>query len=260
MAKLSPLNPTERLVDLSPLGKTIDPYHLFIQLVPQMTDQIRMLRHARATEVGNEIWHSYRGFPVVAAGFAVNGSDSTSVIINTGNLKASRAKEKVCAEKRMLGRLPKKGMTQLAGIIVASTTNEREIADIIGSPHATLLPCEDCTHLMEHDGHVSPDMPIVTVGLDEDIFQTTTPKELSAFYSCHALPPLGTTPVNGMDKWWAHRVALYGNWAAQRNEDPRGQPSDALLARVAIGIQPEAVLDAFRVPSWEAPAYLTALS
>lgn len=246
----------ERLLNLSALGRTNDPYKVFVQLVPFLTDQIRAFRHDDASDVGNGHWHSYRGFSVLAGGLVVNQEENSSALIATGNLRRN-GKSKVCAEKRMLGRLNDEPFTQLTGLVIAATTDPIEIEEVLGKAHKTLLPCVDCTDLLTNEARlVQDDMPIVTVGLEEDTFQTTTPAELHDFYTGGEMLPIAYRPVGSLEHW-EHRISLYDMWSEQRRVDPPGQPNNALLARAAIGIQPDKVFDAFEMSSREVPILLT---
>jgi|GEM_PF-2484059 hypothetical protein len=163
----------------------VDPWHLFVQLVPYLADQARE-RLAAHTITGNETWHSYRGFPVLAAGFGWDPIGLRSKTFITGNLKRA-PKQKVCAEKRLLGQMRdgRNPFSQLVGIVVAGTTDPKLIADITDRPRATLPPCFDCYVDLANSTlpHVQENMPIVTVGLKTDMFQVCTPKELKAYYS-----------------------------------------------------------------------------
>ncbi len=231
--------------------KAIDSYHLFVQLVPHMVVLARSKATKEKESFGNASWYSYRKFPVLCTGLCVDSVSQRSAIFATGNLKREN-KYKVCAEQRMVGQAKTQHYTDLVGLVIASTVNPQEIKDVLEYDRETLIPCFDCAFHALDNPLVSADLPIVSTGLEKDLYQVVTLAEARSFHEGRELPPFSQT-TNSSFAGWEHRVALYDHWAEQREQSPDGQPSNAVLARAAIGMHASRILDGFSIPSHGVP-------
>lgn len=202
-----------------------DAHHLFVGAVPFMVD------NARAAAFNDS--YSYRGFRVGAAAFAVKMSLNETGIYAAGNVKRTKDKTKICAEKRALNQASKSGFTRAVGIVVAGTTDVGLIAEVTDQPTPTLHPCGDCRHLFEDHKLVRPDTLVVTTGLEEDIYQVHTFAELQGAYANKSGLPEQVT-VDGLDGW-SLRQSFYDRVAAAQLhlEEPQRQ-SSAAIAKMAM--------------------------
>ncbi len=202
-----------------------DPYHLFVSSVPYMIDGARFA-------AGNEA-HSYRNFLVGAAVFALQPATQETDVFFSGNLKASRGKEKVCAEKKALNKAQKAGFTRVLGIAVVATTDRAKIEEVTHMPTATLHPCDDCLTMFEGHSQVRDDTLVVTAGIDVDIYEVHTHKELHDIAVNNEFP--ATEQVyRGLDNW-RQRVDMYDYmFYEQQKLDGSKRTPYAELARIAL--------------------------
>ena len=202
-----------------------DPYHLFVSAVPYMIDTARFM-------AGNEA-HSYRNFLVGAAVFALQPATQETDVFSSGNLKASRGKEKVCAEKKALNKAQKAGFSRVLGIVVVATTDRAKIAEVTNMPTATLHPCDDCLTMFEGHSQVRDDTLVVTAGIDVDIYEVHTHKELHDIALKNELP--ATEQVHfGLDNW-RPRIDVYDSmFYEQQTMDGAKRTPYAELARIAL--------------------------
>lgn len=216
-------------------GSGVDPWHTFVQLVPHMVENAR----AEAEEYSA----SWRGFKVGGAMVAVASQEYRQGVVYGANSKPNLTKAKVCSEKRLFGATRKRGLDWPIGMVIVGKPN---LDHGSGLKMPTLHPCEECRILL--DEQAQPDTLVMTVGLEEDIYQIMTVDELLTLHNPNSQGEIAINAMQlhsdpGFQKWEESRK-YYGFLANGFSVEIDGQLrraetlSDA--ARIAItGTYPE---------------------
>lgn len=204
-----------------------DPYHLFVGMVPYMVDQARS---AASTEA-----YSYRDFLVGAAVFAAMPETGETTVVAAGNLKTRPGKEKVCAEKKALKTVSKTGHTEVIGLVVVGTTDRELIEQVTRRATPTLHPCDDCLGGFSEHAMMRDETLVVSAGIEEDIYEVHTHKELhAAARNRKKAPPENL--LSGMGNW-SLRQSRYDFLVEQEQQSPPHlQRSRATLAQIAMSL------------------------
>jgi cytidine deaminase len=210
------------------MSRRFDAYHSFIGMVPFMVDL------ARATANDDNQTYSYRDFRVGAVLMALVEGTNEIGTFSHGNLKKQSHTDKVCAERKALQRADKAGFTKAIGIVVAGTSDRDAIAEVSMRPTATLHPCEDCRHRFNEHPLVRPETLVISAGLDKDIYQVHTVKELDDYYASGTDVPEADVAHLDFDSW-SLRQANYDHLRTSEQTLPIDQQRpDAQLARMAL--------------------------
>ena len=216
-----------KLVGSSSMGhKRLDPYSIFLEKIPSMADDARYASEADG--------FSYRNFLVGAAIFAVDKSTHETITLASGNLKVKSTKEKVCAEKRVLNKAKKAGFDTAIGLVIAGVSDVELIKEVTGVPTPTLHPCHDCRGLFDEHSMVNDDTLIISVGLEEDIYQVHNFREMYNLYADNSNEILDQPTGHGFNDW-NQTVEMYNHLAWAEDTVPHsGQRSRSQLAQMAL--------------------------
>lgn len=155
-----------------------DPYHIMMAGMPYIVEQAR--------SAANKYANSYRGFHVGAAAFAIKWSTEETAIFNGGNIKPNPRKPKICAEAVSVRQAEKAGFEDILGIVVVATTDIVKIEEVTGARTPTLHPCGECQDpkgMVSGNALMRDDTLVVTAGIEQDIYQVHTLKEIQDAYS-----------------------------------------------------------------------------
>ncbi|HSH18056.1 MAG TPA: hypothetical protein VK978_01595 [Candidatus Saccharimonadales bacterium] len=205
-------------------GDRYDAGGSFVASVPLMAQLARI--------AAANLAYSYRGLHVGAAGMFVD-SDNNLDILTAGNLKSKKNKEKVCAEKQDLAKAVKRGAIKAVGLVVAGPTDVELIKGITGRESPTLHCCEECRIMMEDHPLVDDETPIVTVGLNSNVYQSHGNKQLRDLYA--GVDGVRESAAYDLEYNWEKRQDMYRyNAVAERMIDEDQRRSPAVLARLAL--------------------------
>ena len=186
----------------------------FDPLLPFLLVGPHMINRAR---VASERSISYRGFRVGATALGFVPGEGLR-LWSESNRKLAPDVPKDCAEKRVLEQARRAGCTQLLGLTVVGTTNVAKIEEVTNIATPTLHPCGTCRDMFADGGLVTPDVPIVSSGLDADLLELHTAAELAALYDPDtAYQSAGVVEDLGFAGWTerAHQYPSLGEVAAQ---------------------------------------------
>lgn len=166
---------------------------------------------------------SWRGFFVGAAALVAsnNGVPGTEIVA-LGNRKPVENMDTVCAETRVLSAV---GRRRVLGEVIAGTSDRDLIKAVTGHPTPTLHTCANCcvrfARHLQHDGpypRLTPDMPIVTVGLYDDILELHSVEGLLRA-AANGTPDIATEGIvdPGFENW-RQRAYDYQDPGAWRND------------------------------------------
>ena len=213
-------------------GKEIDPYHMFIGIVPHLVYLAR-----RSTD---EEAYSYRGFHVGASLFALLPKLRQTVLFSAGNTKLEN-EAKLCAEMRILNELESYGQIvgdspQAIGLVIVGTSDRQLIKGVTGRESSTLHPCQECQDIMGKSSVITDETLIVTAGIDSDDHQVHSYGQLRDFYDALRR---GDDPTDSFahgspnfDQWHT-RQAFYDYMSGPYGQEvERKTPAEA--ARIAV--------------------------
>ena len=204
-----------------------DPGRRFIESVPEL---VRDARNAARNDA-----HSYRGFRVGAAAFAYNPRTGEVGKNSSGNVKTGRGKPKHCAEANVLQTVKKSGLTIVGGLVVAGTTSIQEIQEVTGFETRTLHPCTECRDLLCHHPLIKEDTLVLTTGIDVDVYQVHTTKELKALYETEDPSFVEGRPCEYGFSDWGEHLAIYDHLRAAEASMPMSeQRSMSKLVQMAL--------------------------
>jgi cytidine deaminase len=197
---------------------------------------------------------SYRRFTVGAAGSALDTTGSGLYVFAGANAKPQPHNETVCAEKRLLGRARKapkarnavsQGISYFPLIVVAGTTDKKQLQSVTGRPTHTLPPCQsNCVPMFRRSPLIDWRTIFVTIGHKKpegDRYQVFTEEELEYFYQ--ADPPTELTEIpyyDGHNGVWIEVLTAYTEASEKAKRARSIKPPAAQLA-----------LDALRLPARE---------
>lgn len=184
------------------LGKPFDPVYAFMRLVPYMVESART---AATTDA-----HSYRGFHVAGSMYAINEIDKLAIQDSAGNLRRS-VKEKVCAEKKLLGRATKAEATHIVGLVVLGTSNQEAIQQVSDLATPTLHFCSVCRVEVPEHPAVRRSTLAVTSGLESDVNQTFNVGQIQDLYARADKGDIDDSLFRGQPDFtdWEQRLATY---------------------------------------------------
>ncbi len=204
-----------------------DPFRLFVDSVPQLA---KMARNAANSEA-----YSYRNFLVGVAGFFINPSASEPGMLSAGNLKSARSKEKVCAEKKVLGQARKAGFTRAVGLVIAGTTDVELIEGVNDVAAPTLHPCTECRLDFEGNPLIGDDTLIITTGLENDRYQVHTYNQIRDLYKSGKIVEDSSRNTGFGFADWEQHLDLYDQLTrAEAHVSEGSQRSRAMIAQMAL--------------------------
>lgn len=199
----------------------------FCKQIPFLVDKARMAANGDA--------YSYRDFNVGAVGYGVNDATRELDMQSAGNVKRNPGKTKVCAEKRVLGRLEKSGMTRVIGFVGVGASDPNLIEEVTGRATPTLHPCSVCLDMFRESRLVDTNTLVVNAGIDKDIYEVHSVGEQWRMYGGD----------EGVTASWSQRarygfddlpqrLAIYAGMVQGLSENLGGKlPSDEMRAEIA---------------------------
>lgn len=214
------------------LGKEVDPYHMFIGIVPHM------VYHAR--RAADEEVYSYRGFHVGASLFAFLPQLRETLLFSAGNTKIEN-EQKVCAEKKILEQLEGYSTAhgtpaEVIGMVVVGTSDRDLIKGVTGRAAPTLHPCNECQEIMGDSRSVTNETLVVTAGIGSDVHQVHSYGDLRDFYDAlrrgEPVSDAHAHDVPNFDQWHTRHVFYDYMIGPYGQQIERRSPAEA--ARLAI--------------------------
>ncbi len=147
----------------------------------------------RARHAADMLAESYRRFDVGATGYVFNAETGETAAISAANMKLRLDEDEIdehdvedipkfCAEMNVIATAEDMGFTRLLAIVVAATADPKKIAAVMYRRTRTLHPCEECRNVLYHSPLVGQGTQIMTVGSDENVFQSQSLKNLLRRY------------------------------------------------------------------------------
>lgn len=215
---------TEASLERSGLATEFDPLAEFIRCIPELVNIARDEANFRSI--------SYRRFHVGAALIAATADRKRFGLITGANIKPDPSFPKYCAEMCAIDLAEALKFEEIAGIVVAGTSDPDKIRDVTGRVTPTLHCCTDCQARMESSPLVHDDTLIVTTSLESSFGQVHSFAEMRSRYAIEPeeaavfeVPVFDITTHN-----WGDRAAVYEELVHQNS----GEFSPAMLAKLAL--------------------------
>lgn len=216
-------DPGRRIASREQADELYLPERYFIESVPLMVNLARNAAHEDA--------FSYRGLHVGAAAL-LQSAEGDLDVVSAGNVKTNAGMETVCAETRVLGKANNLGSLRMVGLVVAGPTDGGLIRDILKRDAPTLHCCSKCRVMLKAHSLVESDTPIISVGIEENVFQVHGNEELRKVYAKKKVPQ---NSEHALNRSFSHRVRLYDSLATGEQALPANKRrTPALLARIAL--------------------------
>lgn len=220
----------------------MDPYRSFIEAVPRMVGFARV--------AANELASSYRNFNVGSALYLFYPELNRAELFHAGNTKRE-GQEKVCAEQKVLGQAARSAeklsirtghpvQQEVAGLVIAGTTEIDEIEAVTQLRTPTLWSCQTCISDYDVNPSVSEDTLLVMTGRrvrgDDERYQVFSVGQMRRLYLGKTTEVDSQQTQYGFDSpAWQQRVARYDALMAAEAVLPVGeQRASSQLAQLAM--------------------------